>query len=277
MRTVGIVGGTGAMGSLFSKFFKNAGFKVLVSGRNTRLSARELCSQSDWTIFCVPIAETAKIIAENARFAKKGAIVSDFTSVKEGPLKAMMKHSPKGCSVVGIHPLFGPNVKGLMGQNVVLVKGRGENGFAFVEKFFKAQGAKAIECKAREHDELMGIVQGANHFSNLAFAFYLAGCGKGIERLLEISTPNFRLKLALISRILKQNPSLYFDLILENKQSLKQAKDYCLAVKRIEKIIIQKDRCALEKEILKVQKRFSGKMAESLFQKSGAALECFSK
>lgn len=271
VKTVGIVGGTGAMGRLFTPFFKNSGLEVLVSNRSSELSSRELCSRSDWIIFCVPITETLKAIADNARFARKGAIVSDFTSVKQEPLKAMLKHARSDCSVVGIHPLFGPSIKSLKGQKVALVKGHGK-GFAFVKGFFKNQGCEVLELSAVKHDELMALVQGANHFDNIAFALSLADSKLSMTDFEKAATPNFRLKLALVSRIIEQNPKLYADIILQNKNALKSIGEFSKSVLELQKIVKAKDSKALEKVLARISRKF-GKGSKALFSKSQDALQ----
>ena len=272
MKTVGIIGGTGAMGKLFKKFFQGSGFKVLLAGRRTKLSPRELCSKSDLIIFSVPIPATVKTIREFAKFAKNGSVVSDFTSIKEEPLKAMMKFAPKNCEVVGMHPLFGPSIKSLKGQTIVLVKARGNKGFNFLNNFFKKQKAKVIVCTARQHDELMSFVQGLNHFDNLAFALTLADSKVSMSDFEKFATPNFKLKLALVSRVLRQNPGMYADLVFENRKAKGKVGDFSKNALKLKSIVERKDRKALERILGKISRKFS-KRSAGLFEQSNSLLE----
>ena len=105
---VGIIGGTGQMGTFFARVFTAAGHEVRVSGRRTELTNRNLAEQSDLVIISVPIHSTVPVIKEITPFLKKGQIVSDLTSIKSGPVAAMMESA---ADVIGMHPMFGANCR----------------------------------------------------------------------------------------------------------------------------------------------------------------------
>ncbi|MDD1634489.1 MAG: prephenate dehydrogenase/arogenate dehydrogenase family protein, partial [Methanomicrobiales archaeon] len=58
----GIIGGTGKMGSLFAGVLARAGWEVMVSGRSTSLTARDLAGKADLVMVSVPIRETVPVI-----------------------------------------------------------------------------------------------------------------------------------------------------------------------------------------------------------------------
>jgi len=51
----------------------------------------------------------------------------DLTSLKTEPVKAMLKSSIS--EVIGLHPLFGPNIRFMSGKNVAVCPVRQKNGF----------------------------------------------------------------------------------------------------------------------------------------------------
>ncbi|MBI5148267.1 prephenate dehydrogenase/arogenate dehydrogenase family protein, partial [Candidatus Pacearchaeota archaeon] len=110
--TVGIIGGRGLLGKIFKKFFRKYGFKVLISGRKTKLTNIGLAKRADIIIVSVPIHSTISVIKEIAPYTRKEQLLMDFTSIKEEPIKEMLKSK---ASVIGLHPMFG-KVESLVGK-----------------------------------------------------------------------------------------------------------------------------------------------------------------
>ena len=91
MKTIGIIGGTGKFGQWFRKFFEEQGHKVLIAGRKTELTPVELARTSDIVIVSVPIKNTVETIEHIAPHVREDALLMDFTSLKQEPVKAMLK------------------------------------------------------------------------------------------------------------------------------------------------------------------------------------------
>lgn len=210
---IGIIGGNGRFGSWFRGLFEASGFEVLVASRSTVLTPKELAQRADIVIVCVSLADTVSVIREVRDVVRKEALLCDFTSVKEVPLKEMLKAKSR-CGVTGIHPLFGPLVPSLAGQTVVFCSGRDNVWTTFLKDFFVNKGAKVVFSKAREHDRQMAIVQALTHLTNIIFA-HTVQKQKG-EVLQAYSTPVFRLQSILAGRILGGSAELSADLIMEN-------------------------------------------------------------
>ena len=64
---IGIIGGTGGMGNLFSQVFQNAGHEVLIAGRNTPLRKEDIARLADVIVISVPIRDTVFVIDEITR------------------------------------------------------------------------------------------------------------------------------------------------------------------------------------------------------------------
>ncbi|MFZ1127810.1 prephenate dehydrogenase/arogenate dehydrogenase family protein, partial [Methanoregula sp.] len=106
----GIIGGTGKMGRLFAPVFERAGYDVLVSGRSTALTNEQLAGTCDLVVVSVPIRDTVRVIGEIAPFLREDQLLCDFTSLKTGPVAAMLRSK---AAVIGLHPMFGPTVSSI--------------------------------------------------------------------------------------------------------------------------------------------------------------------
>ncbi|MCR4322920.1 MAG: prephenate dehydrogenase/arogenate dehydrogenase family protein [Candidatus Azambacteria bacterium] len=221
--TIGIIGGNGRFGSWFRGLFESDGFTVLVASRTTELTPEELASRADIVIVCVSLAETVSVIRKIRNHVREGALLCDFTSVKEAPLKEMLKAKPK-CGVIGIHPLFGPLVPSFKGQTVVFCPGRNNAWILFLKEYFIEKGAHIVVTTAREHDRQMAVVQALTHFTNIVFAQTVQKQKRGV--LHAYTTPVFRLQSILAGRILGGSGDLSTDLLMENPLFKKVLVDY---------------------------------------------------
>ncbi len=112
---VGIVGGLGEMGRLFSRFFISHGFEVKVADLNTQLTPEQAVKESDIVLFAVPLHETVRIMAGLIPHTRADQLIMDLTILKSSPVREMLK-SP--ASVVGLHPMFGGRISSLRGQTL---------------------------------------------------------------------------------------------------------------------------------------------------------------
>jgi prephenate dehydrogenase len=131
--------------------------------------------------------------------------LSDFTSVKEEPVRVMLE--TRAC-VIGCHPVFGPMVDP-RGQNVVLCPARPGPFLDWYRAWFESHGMHVEEMEASAHDRAMGMIQGLAHFVNIAFARTLRSSGSSADDLLKVSSPVYRIFFATLSRILSGDPGLY--------------------------------------------------------------------
>jgi prephenate dehydrogenase len=66
------------------------------------------------------------------------------------------------------------------------------------------------------HDKMMAVVQGLTHFQAIAAAHCMEALGFDPGSSLESASPVYRLRLAMIGRILAQNPRLYAEIQIFN-------------------------------------------------------------
>ena len=101
---IGIIGGLGEMGTLFSRFFSDQGYEVTVADLGTPVTGRELAASSDILLFSVPLHKSEEIIRELVPLTRPDQLVMDLTSLKVNAVREMLQ-SP--ASVVGLHPKIG--------------------------------------------------------------------------------------------------------------------------------------------------------------------------
>ncbi len=235
---IGIIGGKGAMGLFFQEFFEKRGFKVLISDLRTKLSNKELAKKSDIVIVSVPIDKTVEIIEEVAPFVKKSGLLMDLTSTKEDPVKTMLKFAKS--SVLGCHPMFGPT-NNIKGQIVVFTPGRGKKWQNFMQKIFEEAGVNIKIISAKEHDKIMAIVQGLQHFISVNLAYTLAKEKTSIKKFLDLQSPVYRITMDFLGRILHQEPYLYANIEIQNEQIPSHIKSFLNSGEDLLKIIEKKD------------------------------------
>lgn len=236
---IGIIGGTGLMGQWFKRFFENQGLKVLIASRSTELSIVECSKQSDIVIISVPIESTIEIIKKVAPLVKKEGLLMDMTSMKVKQVKTMVKYSK--CGVIGMHPVFGPGVKDLKNQTIVLCPARGKKWLRWVERSFLDGGAKLKITTPAEHDKMMSVIQGVIHFSSITISHVLKELNIDIIGSQEFSSPIYKLRMDMVGRILNQDPRLYANIEIQNPKTPKALKVYLKTCRKLYGIIKAKD------------------------------------
>ncbi len=210
----GIIGGTGRMGQLFVPVFERAGYEVQVSGRKTALTNIELARDSDLVIVSVPIRDTVRVIGEIAPYLWPDQLLCDLTSLKVRPVEAMMRSA---ADVVGLHPMFGPTVSSLKSQTIIVCPVRVDDPeLRELVTVFRNEGARCTMTTPEEHDKMMAVVQGLTHYVTLCMAESIRKLGVDIETTQEFTSPVYQIELALVGRLLSQDPELYADILQLN-------------------------------------------------------------
>ena len=240
---VGIIGGSGRMGSWLGGLLEAQGAKVLRSGRSSGLSAREMVRQCRIVVVSVPIAATIPVIQDIGPLVPQDGLLMDLTSIKKPALDAMLRYSHS--QVVGLHPLFGPAPES-KGLSIVVCPGRGQEGLDWITGIFQKSGIKLVFLEPETHDRMMGIIQGVNHFATLALALCVKDSGFNMRELLDCSTPTFRQILDRIRAMLEQPSSLFGSLLMDNPFAEGSLQTYQQSCELLERIIRGGDRKAFQ-------------------------------
>ncbi|EHN71366.1 bifunctional chorismate mutase/prephenate dehydrogenase [Aliivibrio fischeri] len=223
LRPIVVVGGNGQLGGLFAKMFKLSGYQVRILGSKDWDNSDEILDNAGMVVVTVPINLTIDVINKLSRLPED-CILCDLTSIKQKPLAAMMAVH-KG-PVVGLHPMFGPDVPSLAKQVIVMCDGRGKEHYSWLKNQFEIWGAIVRDISANEHDHGMTLIQALRHFTSFAYGQHLAKENPDIEQLLNLSSPIYRLELLMVGRLFAQDPNLYADIILSSDENIEMIKRF---------------------------------------------------
>jgi chorismate mutase/prephenate dehydrogenase len=211
-----LIGGLGKMGRYFQRWFAESSYQVRILDLEDWPRAVELCAGIDLALVGVPIGETVRVLERLGPYLPPNSVLADITSVKHAPLAAML--AAHAGPVVGLHPLFGPTTRTMDKQIVVAAPGRAPEECQWVLDQFIAWGNIVLPLEAREHDDIMSIVQALRHFATFAFGDFLCRRDVDITRTLELSSPIYRLELGMIGRLFAQDPELYSEIIFASPE-----------------------------------------------------------
>ncbi len=212
-----LVGGHGRLGRLFARLFESSGYAVRKLGEDDWADAGSMLSDAGLVVVTVPIAVTVEVIRRLPALPGR-CVLADFTSIKSAPLEAMMAaHSGP---VVGLHPMFGPDVPSLAKQVVAYCDGRQPEAYQWLLEQVQIWGATVHRISAVEHDQGMALIQALRHFTSFAYGVHLAEEDPGLADLLRLSSPIYRLELAMVGRLFAQDPHLYADIIMASPRNV---------------------------------------------------------
>ena len=222
-KKVVVVGGKGQLGAIFVDLFQRSDYQVAILEQNDWPNSDAILADAGLVIVAVPIRLTSMVI-RHLNHLPENCILADLTSIKESPLFEMKKvHAGP---IVGLHPMFGPDVTSLIKQTIISCEGRYPEEYQWLLQQFEVWGAKIYPVKANEHDEAMSMVQVMRHFSTIAYGYHLMSEGADIEKLVAMSSPIYRLELIMVGRLFAQDPCLYADIIFANKENVGMMKRF---------------------------------------------------
>jgi chorismate mutase/prephenate dehydrogenase len=265
-RTVAIVGGGGKIGGVLAGLFADLGHRVIIADVDTELRPAEAAAIADVTVVSVPIESTDAVIREVGPHVREDALLMDVTSVKEGPIAAMLA-ATRG-SVLGTHPMFGPSVHTLQGQRVVLCRARGDAWADWVAQTFVARGLVITETTATQHDRAMSVVQVLNHYQTQVLGLTLARLGVPLEETLRFTSPAYLLELYVAARHFAQSSALYGPIEMRNPRSPEVTAAFGAAAGELAQIIAHGDQAAFDAMFAEVREFFGEFTTEALEQSS---------
>jgi chorismate mutase/prephenate dehydrogenase len=267
-KKVVVIGGNGQLGQIFVDLFTRSDYQVQILEQADWPNSANILAEAGLVIVAVPIRLTAMVI-QNLGQLPKDCILADVTSIKEAPLYEMMKvHSGP---VLGLHPMFGPDVTGLVKQTIIACEGRNPDKYHWLLEQFQVWGAKIYPVEAHAHDQAMSMVQVMRHFSTIAYGYHLMAEGADIAQLVEMSSPIYRLELIMVGRLFAQDPVLYTDIIFANKDNIDMMKRFAYRFLELLEDVQLNDKDAFTNMFSQVSDWF-GDYADIFLQESKAML-----
>jgi prephenate dehydrogenase len=240
---IGIIGGTRGMGAWFAEYARSEGYVVHVSGRRTGMDIPAMAGRCDVVVVSVPIDATLQVIEQTGPFIREESLFMDLTSLKAEPVRAMLSHSRS--EVIGLHPLFGPDVPSAAGQNIVYCPVRTKRWLPWLLDLLGRSGARLKEATPEEHDRMMALVQGLNHLNTITLGLALREAGVSPALLEAFSTPIFRTKMGFIDKVFRGNPGLYAEIITGNPHIGRIVEIYVQQLTYLKTLIDRRDAAAL--------------------------------
>jgi len=277
-----IIGGSGAFGQFYSKIFKQEGFEVTITSKdpeNTKKAAENLSvfytnnpkySDYDYIGVCVPNDQAIGVIKKVVPKMKKNAIIFDFGSVKEKVCDQLNKYKKKNIQIVSIHPMHGPRVENIKHQPIAWIEICPGEKTDLLKRLFENNGALIVPTSAKKHDTTLSIVQGLTHYTMFVSSSVIKKSKQDIESTLLLASPNYKLFLMNMSRIILQNPSLYSEIQLSNPYNEKIRKIFTKEAKSLEKICSKRNGKELTKILVENGKYF--KKGNLLLEESDKAI-----
>jgi prephenate dehydrogenase len=187
-------------------------------------------------VLAVPINQLPSVLRSISPLLQPGAVVCDVCSVKEEPVKWMKQILPSNVSILGTHPLFGPDSasKNLTGRNIVLCPVRiPKKHVARTTAGLRGSGLHVSVMSPAAHDRLMARTLFLTQFVGRTVAG-LADAHVGI------STRSFDLLLELTRTASNDSLELFRDMYRYNRFSRKLPKELLSTVNRNIRILKDK-------------------------------------
>jgi prephenate dehydrogenase/chorismate mutase/prephenate dehydrogenase len=255
-RRVTVVGGKGLMGRFFVQQFSKAGHRVNILERDNWHQAQQLLEGVDLVLVCVPIEYTSDVIRDIAVYLSPETAMADITSIKEPIVESMLAHH--GGPVMGLHPMFGPNVNSFQSQTIAVCPGRDDAAFEWLLELIEQAGGKLTVCTPAEHDQMMLTIQGVRQFATFSLGVFLAGEEIDLERSLELSSPSYRELIGMVNRLFAQSPELVADIMLFNQERRETIVRLAETYSRLAQLVTENDRAGLVREFRSAQQVWAG-------------------
>lgn len=246
--------GAGKMGRWFAKFFLGEGFSVIVSDKNKEILSKikqklkvetsdniTAVKKADQILLCVPLYSLEDVLREIHSHVQSNQVVMDICSIKEFPVKAMHEYVNKGITL-GTHPMFGPTVKSIKGQNFILTPtDERERSFAKTFKqWLEERQVRVSILSPKKHDKLMSMVLGFSHFLGLVISDTLLSYTDFAETK-KVAGPTYKKLLTLAESVVSQDSKFYAYLQMKLPEVEKIENLFCQKSMELLKVVKERD------------------------------------
>ncbi len=200
------------MGRLLARAFRAAGRAVAIHDPGRLLPGfpsvpLETAAAADAVVVSVSLEATPAVLAEVLSLSPPG-LVLDVASVKGPLLPLYARAARRGLWVASAHPMFGPAVRSLDGQNLVLCDAGVSAATRAAARLFSGHGLKVATLPIGAHDAWVARTLGLAHLLSLLAGSALAREGVRAKGLEGLASTSFRRLCELAAPILHQAPDL---------------------------------------------------------------------
>ena len=238
MKKITVIGAGGQMGQWFAKYFAIKDFEVTgydsenkIVGKGIIVSESLVGSilKADYVVLCTPTRRTPEIIRLIAKEMKRDTYLIEISSEKSKVVSSLSK-MPAKINPICIHPMFGPGVKTIKGQNIISVPIKDAKKELTVTKSL-FEGANFVTIDAVEHDKKIAVILGLTHLINLVFANIVSKDEKMILTE-KMSGTTFRVQKTLAESIMTESPEL-IETIIANPEIRRVAEEFWKDIGRL--------------------------------------------
>ena len=158
----------------------------------------------DAVLLGVPTHALEQVAGAVLPHLRDGALVFDICSTKVEPMSQLLQASDGRLSIIGTHPLFGPDLTSAIGQQIVVCTTDSSDAdhVRWLVGRLQEHGATVVRTSdPEEHDRYMAYVQVLTHFVYMAFARTLQADGLDLGRAWDYQTPPFRFLASFAGRV----------------------------------------------------------------------------
>jgi len=233
-----VIGAGGQMGQWCLKYFASKNFEVTGYDSENKFSGKDIIEASslvggilkaDYVVLCTPTRRTPEIIRLIAKEMKRGTYLIDISSEKSKVAGSLSK-MPSKINPICIHPMFGPGIKTIKGQNIISVPIKDAKTELSVAKSL-FEGANFVTIDAVEHDKKIAVILGLTHMVNLVFAKIISKDEK-MNLTDKMSGTTFRVQKILAESIMTESPEL-IETIISNPEIRRFAEELWKDVGRL--------------------------------------------
>ncbi len=256
IQTVGILGGCGGFGRLFSRHLQQAGKRVVSIDVNTdadvvcdvMADAQPLLAAAagcELLLLCVPETLALRALESLDGQVHSGQLLVDICSVKSNISSAAQKRCAEA-EYLSIHPMFGPD-RGMAGNNLVVIPlRRGVLGESFTAMLAGWQ-LQLVETDAATHDRVTSLVQVLAHATLISFAQAQSRMPVPDDLVQAMATPIYTALSDTAQGLLGENPNLYHNIQTANPAGEAARQALREAVEATTRLLGQEDAAAVER------------------------------
>jgi prephenate dehydrogenase len=259
-RNITIIGGSGGMGKVFSKYFKDHGFDVTLFARNElklkevasnlnvkyELSLEKSVKNADLVMISIPITSTAEMILKIGPLLKKNTLIFDITSLKRSVVNALTEVQNKyPINCISLHPMFGPGITDMKNYIMMVLKIGGTEKYEELVNellnLFRSDGLIITETEPDIHDKRVALTLGVPHMFNILFLNLLKKSNEPLNELTRYTGTTFLLQKVFAESIIQREMEMFGEIQMENQEFLKILEKFEVLLSRYKKIVEEKN------------------------------------
>ena len=261
-KKVTVLGAGGQMGQWFTKYFAGKNFEVTGYDSENKVLGKDIIVsdslvggilKADYVVLCTPTRRTPEVIRLIAKEMRRGTYLIEISSEKSKVASSLAK-MPDKINPICIHPMFGPGIKTIKGQNIISIPIKDAKSELTVAKSL-FEGANFVTIDAVEHDKKIAVILGLTHLMNLVFAKIIS---KDEKMMLteKMSGTTFRVQKTLAESIMTESPEL-IETIIANPEIRRVAEELWKDVGRLLTAVQESKTEEVVNYIKEVQERLS--------------------